>query len=131
MVRSFLLVIYLIFLSCTDKSDIYNHTDNVENLGDDYYYLGDANESQILLNLKPKSGKRIGITVIPAEVTNYNYDSQFIIAKTENSSNHIKEIRYWILDKRKKDVEPIFMDSIIFFKKVDSLNLKINLKKRN
>lgn len=120
----------IIFLCCNNRGDVYDNTDNIQDLGDNYYYLGDANESQILLNLKPFLKRKFGKTVIPGEVIAYNHNSQFIIAKTKNQSTDKKEVKYWILDKRIRETEPKSMDSIMFFKRIDSLNLNIDLKRR-
>jgi hypothetical protein len=120
----------VVFLSCVRNQTVYNQTDNIEELGNNYYYLGDSNESQILLNLKPENKSKFGKTIIPPEVIEYNFNNDFIIAKTLEMIDNNKNYKYWIVDKqRNKDsIEPL--DSINFFKALDNLNLNIKFKKR-
>ena len=63
----FIIILFTTIVSYIQKQEtIYNHTNEIEELGQNYYYIGDANESQIVLNLRPKSNKRFGQTIIPA-----------------------------------------------------------------
>jgi hypothetical protein len=66
----------------------------------------------------------------PPEVIEYNFNNDFIIAKTLEMIDNNKNYKYWIVDKqRNKDsIEPL--DSINFFKALDNLNLNIKFKKR-
>ena len=121
---------FIIFISCVRNQAVYNHTDNIEELGSNYYYLGDSNESQILLNLKPENKSKFGKTIIPPEVIEYNFNNNFIIAKTLEVLDNNKNYKYWIVDKQKSKDSIKPMDSINFFKALDSLNLNIKFKKR-
>jgi hypothetical protein len=115
------LLLMWLFESCG-----YNHTDNIEDLGKGYYYLGDGSESQILQSLKPNNFSS-GRTVVPAEVIEYNYNELFIIVK---SVDHIKKTElYWIVNKHAKDsVEPL--DLKAFDEKLKTIKLDLNLKPR-
>lgn len=122
---------FMIVISCKDKHIIYDHTDNIEDLGANYYYQGDANESQILLNLRPNSKTKFGKTIIPSEVIEYNYNSSYIIAKTKEMLDGRTKYEYWIIDKSKKSDTVISMDSITFYEKLNGLKFDIKLKSRN
>lgn len=87
--RNFFFIV-LILTSC-----VYNHTAKTEDLGNGYFYLGDGNESQILLNKNRKKNKSIGLIVTGSEIVKYNYDDKYIIAKSLREKNEL----YWIIDK--------------------------------
>lgn len=108
------------------SSCLYNDTAITEDLGNQYFYLGAANESQILLGDEKKN---IGITIIPQEVVEYNFDDRFIIAKNVTKTNNIKNENFWIVDKKNKD-STFSLDSVSFMRKVEKLGLKIKLKPR-
>ena len=118
------LVSILIMTCCS--SCLYNDTAITEDLGNQYFYLGAANESQILLGDEKKN---IGITIIPQEVVEYNFDDRFIIAKNVTKTNNIKNENFWIVDKKNKD-STFSLDSVSFMRKVEKLGLKIKLKPR-
>ncbi len=65
------------FCCCDNRVNPYDHTAVVVELGNDFYYLGDGRESQILVNLRPKSKSKVGKTIIPPEVIQYNFDTEF------------------------------------------------------
>ena len=121
---------FTILISCVRNQAVYNHTDNIDVLGNGYYYLGDENESQILLDDSKKLNYKSGITVIPPEVIEYNFNNNFIIAKTLEVVDNNKNYKYWIVDKQKSKDSIKPLDSINFFKALDSLNLNIKFKKR-
>ncbi|WP_205504377.1 DUF3997 domain-containing protein [Rufibacter psychrotolerans] len=119
--KTFLIPLALFFQSC-----IFNQTDNIQELGNNYYYIGDGKESQILLG---KSGQRSGgETIVPEEVTHYDFNSEYIIAR--NLQDRYKsEIKFWIIDK-KQETQPIPLDSIEFTNKLQTLNINLYLKPR-
>jgi hypothetical protein len=125
--KSFLVCGIIIIFSCTRKESIYDHTAIIEQLGANYYYKGDGNESQILLNLNQENSSGFGKTIIPPEVVQYNFDSNYIIAKTLKSMDGEKSYRYWVVDKREANDSLYSIDSINFFKKIDILKLQIKL----
>lgn len=102
-----------------------DHTGIIQELGNNYYYMGDGRESQILLGRGDnRSG---GKTIVAEEVTHYSYDSQYIIARNiQNRYN--KEIKFWIIDKR-QGAQPVPIDSIEF--NVDSIEFNEELQKLN
>lgn len=117
--------------SCVNKKNVYNHTAEIIELGNDFYYLGDGRESQILLNLKPEAKSKFGKTIIPPEVILYNHDDNFIIAQTLEKVKGKESVKYWIVEKVKKnEATAIPLDSISFYKSTDSLGIKIKLKSR-
>jgi len=118
------IVLFLSFcFSC-----VYNHTDNIQELGNDYYYLGDGKESKILLNLKPNNKHRVGRIIVPQKIVQYNFDENYIIAKNidQNSSVGL----YWIIDKSKSDNSIHSLDSISFMQLKKDLNILLTLKNR-
>lgn len=118
MYKSILPLSFLFCFSC-----IYNHTAITENLGGDYFYLADGHESQIILgNEKMDSG----ITIIPQEVVEYNFNQRYIIAR---SINIVKKDQYWIVDKESKGlVSPL--DSTGFVTEMKRLKIYLKLKER-
>ena len=82
-------LVYILILICC-SSCLYNDTTITEDLGNQYFYLGAGNESQILLGDEKKN---TGITIIPQEVIEYNFDDRFIIAKSVTIANNIMLVR--------------------------------------
>ncbi len=117
----FFVLIVICLSSC-----LWNDTAITEDLGDNYFYLGAANESQILLGDEKKN---IGITIVPQEVIAFNFDNRFIIAKSVAKINNINVHKFWVVDKKRKD-SIVSLDSISFNKKIENLGLKIRLKPR-
>lgn len=116
---------------CVNRVKPYNHTAAIVELGNDFYYLGDGGESQILLNLKPEATSKVGKTIIPPEVIQYNFNENFIIAQTIGKINSKKVYHYWIVEKNKINQELVTpLDSISFYRNLDSLQLKIKLEPR-
>ncbi len=105
---------------------VYNHTSNTENLGNGYYYLGDGSESQILLG---KEKKNFGVTIVPQEVVKYNFDKNFIIAKSISNVDNKETELYWIIDKSEKD-SIVGLDSLSFVKELKALNISMILSDR-
>ena len=110
--------LFLLSISC-----IYNHTATTENLGSGYFYIGDGQESQILSGDEKKNS---GITIIPQEVIEYNFDNRYIIAKSIENRNLQQ---YWIVDKQSHEsVSPL--DSLSFAKEIKRLKIDLKLKSR-
>ena len=119
----------LLSLSLLLSSCIYNHTAIIEELGNGYYYLGDGSESQILLSMKPKNYSS-GITIVPQEVTEYDFDNSHIVAKSIVNVNGLSQARYWIIDKTKTNQSVTLLDSISFSQMVKMSNINLRLKIR-
>lgn len=126
MIKSFiaffgLTVAFFLFFSCSGGT-VYNHTNNIEELGDDYYFLGDGNESQILLNLKPGAKSKMGKTIVPPEVIRYGFDNQYIIAESIDGKG--EEYLYWLIRKGELDsLHPV--DSLEFFTRISLLGIEL------
>ncbi len=118
--------LFLFLILSPLSSCVYNHTASTEDLGDQYFYLGDGHESQILLGNEQKN---TGITIVPQEVIEYDFDKRYIIAKNISYLKNIERETFWIIDKQSKDSVMSF-DSISFLKKVKDLNIKLHLKER-
>ncbi|MBB6613166.1 DUF3997 domain-containing protein [Pontibacter sp. Tf4] len=105
---------------------VYDHTGNIEELGSNYYYMGDGRESQILLSRNDKRSG--GQTIVPEEVTHYGFNEEYIIAR--NIQDRInKEIKFWIIDKR-QGTQPVPLDSTEFYEELQKLNLDLKLQPR-
>jgi hypothetical protein len=125
------LITTIVMCCCTNRVNLYNHTAEIVELGNDFYYLGDGGESQILLNLKPEAKSKVGKTIIPPEVIQYNFDENFIIAQTVGKVSSKEVYKYWIVEKNKMNQDDITpLDSINFYKNLDSLQIKIKLEQR-
>jgi hypothetical protein len=83
--------ILLLFLSAC----VYDHTAITEDLGGDYFYMGDGHESQIIFNKNRKKNRRRGLIVTEPEVVGYNYDEKYIIAKSLRDKREL----FWIINK--------------------------------
>jgi hypothetical protein len=118
--------IIFITVSLSLQSCVYDHTAIIEELGNNYYYMGDGRESQILLSRNEK--RSVGQTIVSQEVTHYAFNSDYIIARNIQDRNS-KEIKFWIVDKR-KGTEPIPLDSAKFNEELQKLNLDIKLQPR-
>jgi hypothetical protein len=121
MKRILLVAVALSFQSC-----LYDHTDNIEELGSNYFYMGDGRESQILLSRNEKRSG--GQTVVPEEVTHYSFNAEYIIARNIQD-RYNKEIKFWIIDKRQGS-QPVPLDSIEFNKELEKLKLDLKLQPR-
>ncbi|MCU0321931.1 MAG: hypothetical protein MUE72_05900 [Chitinophagaceae bacterium] len=127
----FSLLASILLYSCKNRVNLYDHTAAIVELGNDFYYLGDGSESQILLNLKPGAKSKVGKTVIPPEVILYNHDNNFIIAQTLERVNGKQILKYWIVEKAvKNQVTVLPLDSASFYKNTDNLGIKMKLKPR-
>ena len=118
--------ILLVAVALSLQSCLYDHTDNIEELGNNYYYMGDGRESQILLSRNEKRSG--GQTIVPEEVTHYDFNSDYIIARNIKDRFN-KEIKFWIIDKRLR-TQPDPLDSIAFYNELQKLNLDLKLKPR-
>ena len=107
-----------LLLSC-----LYNHTAITENLGGNYFYLGDGRESTILFGDEKKN---MGVTIVPKEVIEYNFDERYIIAKSIDVGT--KDL-YWIIDKARND-SIIPLDSMKFTSQIERLKIQLVLKQR-
>ena len=123
------LVLSLILFMWLLESCVYNHTDNIEDLGNGYYYLGDGSESQILQGTKPNDYS-FGITIVPQEVIEYNFDNSHIIAKSIVYKLGVPQAKYWIIEKTKKNQAIIPLDSITFSIRVKKENIQLELQNR-
>ncbi|TCC96385.1 hypothetical protein [Pedobacter psychroterrae] len=119
-------ILFCFVLSCSEGKTVYNHQNNIEDLGDNYYFLGDGRESQILKNLKPSGRSRFGKTIIPAEVLRYNFDEHYIIAETREIAEG--RLRYWIIRKNTILDSIQSIDSLSFYSKIDSLGMSLKVR---
>ncbi len=116
-------ILFCFIISCSNGPTVYNHENNIEELGDNYYFLGDGRESQILKNLKPGGKLRFGKTIVPAEVLRYNFDENYIISETKGNENG--KFQYWVINKKKISDSIYPIDSLSFKRKIDSLGIKL------
>ena len=90
-----IVVIMFVFTAC-----LYDRTAVMTHLGENFYYIGAASESVIISQMSdPRVEGLGGFIVIPAEIVEYNFDSVFIISKTDEWFSDT--LKYWILDKSK------------------------------
>jgi hypothetical protein len=125
MKKSFIYFMLLSFIFCI--SCAINNEKNTYDLGNNFYYLADANESQILLNLKPNQRSKVGKTIIPEEVIEYNFNESFIIAKSIDHKN--KTELYWIVNKDLKDSVKA-LNQKAFSEKLKVLRIDLKLEPR-
>lgn len=116
-------------MMCLLDSCVYNHTDNIEDLGNGYYYVGDGSESQILHSTKPNNYS-FGITVVPQEVIAYNSNNSHIVAKSIVNEQGLQQTKYWIIDKKNNNQIITPLDSTSFSKMLKAANIHLELHKR-
>jgi len=126
------MIIMLFSFSCKFYSD--------KNLGNNYLFWEDGNQSEIIYS---ENGENGGFTIIDANVSQYNFNNKYIIAKSNWLKNKGNET-YWIIDKSiiiKKDtlkkgllfeqamkkalIGPLTKDSFNLFMKTHNINLKL------
>ena len=127
-----IMIIMLFSFSCKFYSD--------KNLGNNYLFWEDGNQSEIIYS---ENGENGGFTIIDANVSQYNFNNKYIIAKSNWLKNKGNET-YWIIDKSiiiKKDtlkkgllfeqamkkalIGPLTKDSFNLFMKTHNINLKL------
>ncbi len=118
-------VIYIVGFSIL-SSCVYNHTAITEDLGNGYFYVGDGHESQILFNKNRKKNESSGLIVTEPEVIEYNYDDNYIIAKSLREKREL----YWLIDKElpADSVSPMTEDE--YEKELREKRIVLKLKKR-
>lgn len=100
--------------------------DDLVDLGENYYFINNGEESTIILNTAVKGRPIIGDEVIPCEVVQYSSNSQFIIALSIDRETSQK--MYWVIDKRSQEKLPVSSDSLQFNKYLDLKDIKLKLK---
>ena len=113
-----------------------------ENLGNNFYLSEYDNVDRRIL-YSEKACSNSGIEIVPMTVTEYAYDSKWIVAKSA-FSKQVKDFQYWIIDKsfnakiiqdndRKINVIKSHtlgpLDSIKFVQLLFNKDIKLNLKK--
>ena len=110
-------------------SCVFDHTDNKQDLGNGFYYSGDGSESQILIDVSEDKNKTVGRTIVPGEVTAYNFDENYIIAKNRTDKDGLVVQNYWVVNKREK-TDPVPLDSVEFENRLEDLGSALKLKPR-
>ena len=90
------------FIGCNFYSDKY--------LGSHYWFWEDGDQSEIVFG---ESGTQGSFTIIDANVSEYNYDDNFIVAKS-NSLKSNGMVAYWIIDKRIKIIKDTSLNAKLF-----------------
>ncbi len=122
MVKAALFLSLILLTSC-----VYDHTDSIIELGNNYYFVADGNESEILLNISKSSGHKVGRIITGKEVVEYNFDEKYIIAKSINDGVE----KFWFIEKQ-IDLDSIRSLSLNdFYSKIEEMNIEMPLKKRD
>lgn len=103
---------------------------NSIDLGNNCRFIQDTPQTIIYHSNDKYEG--VGIEIIPPIVLSYDFDDKYIIAKSQEvdkmtGNKEGKSRRFWIIDKttKGKKVEP--MDSIIFYQRLQELNINLKL----
>ena len=118
--------ILLVLISLNLCSCVFRHMNIEEKLGNGYYYIGAAKESQILYNEKGSTNS--GLIVTEAEILEYNYNEKFIIAKSKTVIGDT--LKFWIIDKTMEYGNYTSMNSNKFYERKEKLKINLKLKKR-
>ena len=115
------LVVAVLFSSC-----VFRHTDDLSDLGGNYYFLPDGRMSTIGYNTAKEGENRSGITLVEPKVVDYAFDEKIIIAKSIDVYD--EKTKFWIINKDKdlkNNVEQF--DSISFYNEISKRNIKLKL----
>lgn len=107
--------------------------DDSIDLGDKFRYIQDYPQTIIYHESEKYEG--VGINVVAPIVSAYNFDDQYIIARSSDMQKFNPEkyssdslVLYWIVDKKKSidSIKP--MDSIHFYKQLETLHISLRFK---
>jgi hypothetical protein len=101
--------------------------DSTIDLGDNYRYFQEKTHPSIIYQTDPNANGS-GPFVVPPVITNYSYNSRYIIAKSidqeHEAGNDKSVLKYWIIDKTVDyNKQETFMDSITFYKNLVERNI--------
>lgn len=116
-----MILVISLFTSC-----VFRHTDDLSDLGGNYYFLPDGRMSTIGYNTANEGENRSGITLVEPKVVEYAFNDKVIIAKSIDVYD--KKVKFWIIDKDKalhNNVEEF--DSISFYNELSKRNIKLKL----
>jgi len=106
--KKFVCLFVLIF---TFNCCIFIRMDDSVDLGNKYCYVKDYPQTIISYNTEKYRG--VGVNIVSPIVLEYEYDKDYIIAKTNDIET--KESFFWIVDKNKNKAES-YLDSLQFVK---------------
>jgi len=116
-----LMILVALFSSC-----VLRHTDDVSDLGSNYYFLPDGKMSTICFNLGKEGEDRKGIELVDPKVIDYAFNENFIIAKSIGIYD--KKASFWIIDKNQTIEENVSQyDSIKFYQELVNKGIKLKL----
>jgi len=103
------------------------HYNDNKDLGNEFYFVRDGKFSSIIKSEKEEYKGIEGAEVIPPLVTHYNFNDNYIIAKTKNEN----KIGYWIVEKINYKIEKPLnpLDSIKFYKMLSEKDIELTFKK--
>lgn len=101
--------------------------DDSIDLGNQYRYTQDY--PRVIIYHKTVEYEGSGINIVPPVVLAYDFNENYIIAKSQEDEPYSKEkkpIQYWIIDKSKEGapVEP--NDSLGFYNRLNDLNIELS-----
>lgn len=125
--RKLLIILFVFALS---HSCVFIRMDDSIDLGNNYRYIQDYPQG-IIYHKTPKY-EGGGVNIVPPVVLSYKYNDRYIIAKTQEvdemtGNKEGKPIHYWIVDKTASGSPVNPLDSISFFKKLNELNINLEL----
>ena len=89
--------------------------------------MGDGHESQILFNENRKKDESSGLIVTEPEIIEYNYDDNYIIAKSLRGKSEL----YWIINKQLPidSIRPLTEDEYKTGLQAEGIELKLERRK--
>jgi hypothetical protein len=105
-------------------------TDDSIDLGNNYRFIQDA--PQTIIYHKTAKYEGTGINIVSPVVLSYKFNDRYIIAKSQeiNEMTGNKDglpIHYWIVDKSTNGASVASMDSVIFYQRLNELNINLSL----
>ena len=129
-----LLLTVTIFLVSCNYCELWGAT----SLGNNFS-LVESDEKHVAIDYCVSKCCDSGIPIVPANITEYNFDTKWIVAKSENSTGST----YWVIDKnfktkfgygsdmREKILSNVLgpLDSVEFIKKIKQNHIDLAFKK--
>ncbi len=120
------LFIVVFILSLIFSCNIAEDMDDSVDLGNKYIFIQDYPQA-IIFNTS-KECKSCGRNIVPPNVLSYEFNERYIIAKSRDFMGEDKQLKYWIIDKKKDGAQVEPLDSISFYKQLKELKIDLKFK---
>lgn len=113
----YITILVLLFISCDFK-----FMDDSIDLGNNYRFIQDY--PQAIIYHSTEEYKGIGINIVPPNVIEYDFNDEYIIAKSISNDSIIN---YWIINKQNNETKVKPLDSIAFYEFLNDKEILLKL----